>query len=95
MKEKKEVEIIEELARQVGREAETAFQLRDACRLRYLRERLKINSLKISLWQGLLEPWGERQEVAKAKGAISTLEAIARRIDTLLEILGAGEKQEG
>ena len=80
------------LESKVEREVETAFLLRDAWRLRYLRNRIKICIQKIPR---LMEECGEGKEAVKAKGAISTLEAIARRIDTLLAMLGTGEGQEG
>lgn len=95
MKEKKEVGTLKELERKFERKVETAFQRHDAWQLRYLRKRLKTYSLKSAIWQRLLEGGGEGKEAVKAEDAISMFEAMVRRIDTLLEILGAGEKQEG
>lgn len=93
--EKKEVGTLKELERKFERKVETAFQRHDAWQLRYLRKRLKTYSLKSAIWQRLLEGGGEWKEAAKEKDAISMFEAMARRIDTLLEILGTGEGQEG
>ena len=93
MKEKKEVGTLKELERKFERKVETAFQRHDA--LRYLRKRLKTYSLKSAIWQRLLEGGGEGKEAVKAEDAISMFEAMARRIDTLLAMLGTGEKQEG
>lgn len=86
---------LKELERKFEREVETAFLRHDAWRLRYLRNRLKTYILKSAIWQRLLEGGGEGKEAVKAEEVIFMFEATARRIDTLLEILGAGEKQEG
>ncbi len=92
MKEKKEVGTLKELERKVEREVETAFLLRDAWRLRYLRNRIELCIQKIPL---LMEECGEGKEAVKEEEVIFMFEATARRIDTLLEILGTGEGQEG
>lgn len=95
MKEKKEVGTLKELERKFERKVETAFQRHDAWQLRYLRKRLKTYSLKSAIWQRLLEERGEGKEAVKTEEVIFMFEATARRIDTLLEMLGTGEKQEG
>ena len=91
MKEKKEVGPLKELERKVESEVETAFLLRDAWRLRYLRNRIKICIQKIPRF---MEECGDGKEAVKAEEVIFMFEATARRIDTLLEILGTGEKQK-
>ena len=82
---------LKELERKVESEVETAFLLRDAWRLRYLRNRIKICILNIPRF---MEECGEGKEAVKEEEVISMFEATARRIDTLLEILGTGEKQK-
>ncbi len=85
--ETKEMETLREITRKVEREAESAFQRRDAWRLRHLRELLTGYGARLILCQMRKEERGETEEAAKTKMAISSFAALERHVDTLLAML--------